>query len=140
MGKKVVLLALAGVMVFSVSAFAYGGPAKGRAAGNWGDRFQCFGPRMMWADSDGSRQDNRQRPQRRGNWRHDADTRVELPAEVTEKLTVLQRTHLEMRLALTEEEPDVDKARELFLKSQEIRNEIARWHFEQALDNFGKSE
>jgi hypothetical protein len=45
-----------------------------------------------------------------------------------------------MRLALTEEEPDVARARELFEKSQEIRNEIARWHFERALENFQKTE
>lgn len=144
MGKKVVLLALAGVLVFSVSAFAYGGPGKGPAVGNWGTGLQCFGPRMMWFDSDGSRQadrqENRNRVPRWGGWRQKTDARAELPAEITEKMTALQRTHLEMRLALTEETPDVEKARELFEKSRELRNEIARWHFDRALESFRKSE
>jgi hypothetical protein len=144
MGKKVVLLALAGVMVFSVAAFAYGGPFKGTAAGMWGERFQCFGPRMMWAGPEGGRpadrQENWQRGFRGGAWRQGAGTRVELPAEITAKMTELQRTHLEMRLALMQEDPDVTKARDLFGKSQEIRNEIAQWHFEQALEKLQKSE
>ncbi|MGC9372987.1 MAG: hypothetical protein ACP5DY_06665 [Thermovirgaceae bacterium] len=144
MGKKVVLLALVGVMVFSVAAFAHGGPVKGTAAGNRGERFQCYGPRMMWAGPEGGRmadrQGNWQRDSRGGALRQGADTRIELPAEITAKMTELQRTHLEMRLALMQEDPDVAKARELFGKSQEIRNEIAQWHFERALDELQKSE
>jgi hypothetical protein len=144
MSKKIVLLALAGVMVFSVSAFAYGGPGMGFLAGNWGDSAQCFGPGMMWSGIDGDRGTPRQggwhRDHRSGKLRQGADERVQLPAEITDKMTVLQRTHLEMRLALTEEKPDVARARELFEKSQEIRNEVARWHFERALENFQKTE
>ncbi len=144
MGKKVVLLALVGVMVFSVSAFAHGGSVMGMAGDNWGDRFQCFGPRMMWAGPEEGpavdRQGNWQRGFRGGAWRQDAGTRVELPAEIKAKMTELQRTHLEMRLALMQEDPDVAKARELFGKAQEIRNEVARWHFERALEELQKSE
>jgi hypothetical protein len=75
-----------------------------------------------------------------GALRQGVDGRVQLPAEITDKMVILQRTHLEMQLALTEEEPDVARARELFEKSQEIRNEIARWQFERVLENFQKSE
>ncbi|MGC9489810.1 MAG: hypothetical protein ACP5CD_01105 [Thermovirgaceae bacterium] len=148
MGKKAVLLALVGIMVFSVVAFAYGGPFQGAATGPWGKPFQCYGPSfgtgMMWDGPDGGRlayrQGNWQRGFRGGAWRQGVGTRVELPAEITAKMTELQRTHLEMRLALMQEDPDVTKARDLFGKSQEIRNEIAQWRFEQALKELQKSE
>jgi len=144
MSKKIVLLALAAVMVFSVSAFAQGGPGMGPMAGNWGDSAQFFGPGMMWSGFGAPWGMPGQGGWRMGPWsgalRQGAGEQVQLPAEITDKMVILQRTHLEMQLALTEEEPDVAKARELFEKSQEIRNEIARWQFERFLENFQKSE
>lgn len=144
MSKKIVLLALAAVMIFSVSAFAQGGPGMGPMAGDWGDSAQFFGPGMMWSGFGAPWGMPGQGGWRMGPWsgalRQGAGEQVQLPAEITDKMVILQRTHLEMQLALTEEEPDVAKARELFEKSQEIRNEIARWQFERFLENFQKSE
>ncbi len=144
MSKKIVLLALAAVMVFTVSAFAHGGPGMGPRAGDWGDSAQFFGPGMMWCGFGAGWGMPRQGGWHMGPWsgglRQGVDEQVQLPAEIIDKMAILQRTHLEMQLALTEEEPDVARARELFEKSQEIRNEIARWQFERVLENFQKSE
>jgi len=151
MGKKIVLLAIAGVLVISAAAFAHGGWGSrgGMHYGAWGNQALCpgpgygygsgYGPGMMWADpDDGSWQGFRQRSfgPRQG---YGSDGRVEFPAEITEKMRGLQRTHLEIRLALTEGTPDVQKARQLFERSQELRNELARWRFERYLENLEKT-
>ena len=64
--------------------------------------------------------------------------RVDYPKEILDKIGELQRTHLEMRLALTQEKPDLEKARSLFSRAQEIRNEISLWRFESYIESLKK--
>ena len=64
--------------------------------------------------------------------------KADMPQEIRVKMQELQRTHLEMRLALAQDKPDVDKARLLFGKTQKLHNELAKWRFEQYLETLAK--
>ncbi|NLO56488.1 MAG: hypothetical protein GX108_05480 [Thermovirga sp.] len=121
MKKRAVLLALAAVLAIGSAAYAYGGPYGSFGAGMGFDGF-C-GPRMM----------------HRGGYSRDRNVRkVDYPKEILDKMNELQRTRLEMRLALTQDEPDVNKAKLLFSKAQDIRNEISLWRFERYIESLKK--
>ncbi len=145
MGKRIVLLAMAGILVLSAAAFAHGGwgGRGGMHYGAWGSQALCpgygygpgYGSGMMWAAPNDGRWQRFRQGQLGPRKGYDSDRRVEFPEEITEKMRALQRTHLEIRLALTEDKPDAQKARQLFERSQELRNELARWRFERFLAN-----
>ncbi len=121
MNKKVVLLALVVVMMASTTALAFGGGMKD------------FGPRM---DFDGS---GRARMAQRCGFQRDRNVqKIDYPQEIQEQFRELRRTHLEMRLALAQDEPDIDKAKLLFEKARGIRNEIAKWRFERYIESLKK--
>ena len=90
MKKRAVLLALAAVLAIGSAAYAYGGSHGSFGGGMGFDRF-C-GPRMM---------------HRGGNFRDRNVQRVDYPKEILDKISELQRTHLEMRLALAQDEPRI---------------------------------
>jgi Spy/CpxP family protein refolding chaperone len=119
--KKVILLALVVVMMASTAALAFGGGMKD------------FGPRMDFDCSGSTRMVPRQGLQRDRNVQQ-----IEYPQEIQAQFSELRRTHLEMRLALAQEEPDIDKAKLLFEKAQGIRNEISKWRFERYIESLKK--
>ena len=121
MKKRAVLLALAAVLAIGSAAYAYGG-SHGSFGGGMGFDGFC-GPRMM---------------HRGGNFRDRNVQRVDYPKEILDKISELQRTHLEMRLALAQDEPDVNKAKLLFSKAQGIRNEISLWRSENYIESLKK--
>ncbi|HPD96710.1 MAG TPA: hypothetical protein PLP89_00155 [Synergistales bacterium] len=124
MNKKSILLALAAVFVIGSVAYAHGG-----GFGSMGG----FGPGM---DFDGSgraaKMGNRNLAMERNS------QNIQIPDEIRAKMQELQRTHLEMRLALTQEKPDVNKARLLFGKAQKLQNELSKWRFEEYVKTLSK--
>ncbi len=57
-----------------------------------------------------------------------------LPTEIRAKMENLRETNQELRTVMTAEKPDAAKARALYEKSEKLRQEIGRWHFEQRLE------
>lgn len=133
MKKRAVLLALAALLTIGTAAYAYGGPYGRFGPGMDGASYGRFGAGMGGGAFCGSRMSSR------GGYFRDRDTkRVDYPKEILDKIGELQRTHLEMRLALTQEKPDLEKARSLFSRAQEIRNEISLWRFESYIESLKK--
>lgn len=123
MNKKVLLLALAIVLAVGAAAYAHGGGFEGKGG---------FGP---WMDFDGSGQ---ARMGNRGDGIHRNAQEANVPQEIRDKMQELRRTNLEMRLALAQDKPDVNKARLLFGKTQKLHNELAKWRFESYLESLTK--
>ena len=134
-GAAVVVLVVAGV------AFAYG-PGMGRgvcgAAGGecvmaQGGASGCGGPcgfrgsrRMRSLDDGDCRFGGRKMMGRR-------EGRMDVPAELRTKMTEMEKTRLQLRLAMMENPVDQAKARDLFAKIQSLRSEMAAWRFERML-------
>ncbi|MDO9507857.1 MAG: hypothetical protein Q7I97_00720 [Thermovirgaceae bacterium] len=120
MKKRAVFIALAAIMVTGAAAYAFGGGMGG------------FGPGMDFDGSCGPKMGNRGfRMQRNAQ-------PIEFPKEISNKMQEMQRTNLEMRLALTKEKPDVNTARLLFGKAQKLQNELSKWRFERYLETLSK--
>jgi len=139
MNKKIILLALAGLLVVAGVAFAHGGgPARwmyqdGRFGGCWGG-----GPRWMHQDG----QFDGQGPL--GGMMYQKGLRGpgagpqalnNYPEDILKKMNDLRRTNLELHLALTDEKPDEGKIKRLFEKAEQLRKEIHTWRFEQFMKN-----
>ncbi|HPA59485.1 MAG TPA: hypothetical protein PLS21_04180 [Synergistales bacterium] len=121
MKKKAVLLALVAVFALGSLAYAHGGG------------FDAFGP-GMGPDCYG-----RHRMSQSGGPYSDRNVqKIEYPQEILDQMEELRRTHLEMRLELSQDEPDVEKARLLFKKAQGIRSEISNWRFESYIESLKK--
>jgi hypothetical protein len=60
------------------------------------------------------------------------------PVEVRDAARELERTRLELRLALTDEKVDAAKARALFEKQLSLADKIARWRFQEELKQAGQ--
>ena len=123
MKKRTVLLALAAVLVIGTAAYAHGGGFGGMGG---------FGPGMGFEGSDKAYQGNRS-----GGMHRNAQD-LQIPQEMKDKMQVMQRTNLEMRLALSQDKPDVNKARLLFGKFQKLQNEVSKWRFERYLETLSK--
>lgn len=126
MNKKVMLLALAIVLAVGAAAYAHGGDLPRMGGSGQGEYNQgvCQG--------DGNGRDDQGAGMHRGN------RNADMPQEMRTKMQELQRTNLEMRLALAQDKPDINKARLLFGKTQKIQNELGKWRFEQYLEKLSK--
>lgn len=60
-------------------------------------------------------------------------SRVEVPAEIAQKMRDLERAQLELRMLFLEDKVDQKKAKELHEKMISLRTDISRWQFEQRL-------
>jgi Spy/CpxP family protein refolding chaperone len=123
MKKRTVLLALAAVLVIGTAAYAHGGGFGGMGG---------FGPGMGFDGSDRVNTGNR------NNMMHRNAQDIQIPQDIKDKMQEMQRTNLEMRLALSQEKPDVNKARLLFGKVQKLQNELSKWRFERYLETISK--
>lgn len=126
MNKKVMLLALAIVLAVGAAAYAHGGGFPGMGGSGNGEYYQGGCQR------DGDERDAKGIGMYRG-YRN-----ADLPKDISVKMQELQRTNLEMRLALAQDKPDVNTARLLFGKTQKLHNELAKWRFEQYLETLSK--
>jgi hypothetical protein len=57
-----------------------------------------------------------------------------MPDELRKSMEAIHRTRLELRLALTDKPLDEDKVRQLHGKILKLHDEMARWRFEQTLE------
>lgn len=150
----VVSVAVLALVLVSGVAFAHGG-MWGRGDGG----FYCGGPGYMNSiDSDndgllmtrgyigqrgqrGQRVNSRQEDGFKGMY---GNTRgfwsQEIPDELKDQVTEMQKIRLEMRREMLEEEPDLDLIRQLQEKMQKGRNEISDWHFDNYLKSLNSSE
>lgn len=126
MNKKVMLLALAIVLAVGAAAYAHGGDL----------------PRMGGFGNDGYYHGECQREvderDVKGFGMYRGNLNADIPQDISVKMQKLRRTNLEMRLALAQDKPDVNKARLLFGKTQKLHNELARWRFERYLETLSK--
>jgi hypothetical protein len=140
MNKKIILLALVGLLVVAGAAFAHwGGPAPwmyqdGRFGGCRGGG---PGPRMYQDGQFGG-------GGLRGGAMYGENVRGmgagpqylnNYPEDILKKMNDLRRTNLELRLALIDEKPDEGEVRSLFEKAEQLRKEIHTWRFEQFMKN-----
>ncbi|HDQ92928.1 MAG TPA: hypothetical protein ENN89_02295 [Synergistetes bacterium] len=124
MNKKAILLALAAVFVIGSVAYAHGGGFGGMEGFAQGMGFDGSGRMAKIGNRNPAVHRNAQE--------------IQVPDEIRDKMRELQRTNLEMRLALTQEKPDVNKARLLFGQAQKLQNELSRWRFEEYVKTLGK--
>lgn len=127
MKKRTVLLALAAVLLIGTVAYAHGG-----GFGGMGGMGVFGGPGMGFEGSGKGYQGNRS-----GGMHWNAQD-LQIPQEMKDKMQEMQRTNLEMRLALSQDKPDVNKARLLFGKFQKLQNEVSKWRFERYLETLSK--
>ena len=96
MNRKSVFLALAAVLVIGAAAYAHGGAGfPGMGGFGHGEYHQ------------GERQGNGDGRDGKGVGMHRGNRNEEMPQEISVKMQELQRTNLEMRLALAQDKPDV---------------------------------
>ena len=126
MNKKVALLALAIVLVVGAAAYAHGGGSQGMGGFGQGEYYQG----EFHGDGNGRNS--------QGDAIHRGNRNAEVPQEIRTKMQELRRTNLEMRLALAQDKPDVNKARLLFGKTQKLHNELSKWRFEQYIGSLSK--
>ncbi|HOM31182.1 MAG TPA: hypothetical protein PKY69_06815 [Acetomicrobium flavidum] len=123
------LLVLVGSSAF---AFYGSGPRHMWGAG-WGGPMMwdgwCAGPGYMFGGP-GWYEDGNVGP--KGEFRK-FPSRVEVPAEIAQKMRDLERAQLELRMLFLEDKVDQKKAKELHEKMISLRTDISRWQFEQRL-------
>jgi hypothetical protein len=144
----VVSVAVLALVLVSGVALAHGGMwDRGRGG------FYCGGPGYMNSidsDNDGSlmtrgyrgqRMDSRQEDGFKGMYGNTRGFRSqEIPDELKDQVTEMQKIRLDMRREMLEEEPDLDLMKQLHEKMQEVRNEISDWHFDNYLKSLNSSE
>lgn len=126
--KRVIVLSAIAIMAFGAIAYAHGGwgwgysPMMGMGMHGpmWGQAMRG-GPGYAPCGGQGFR-----KQAIAGGWES-------APEEIQARMKTLQRTRLELSLALTEEPVDTKKVTELHEKVLKLHSEMARWHFEQTL-------
>ncbi len=144
----VVSVAVLALVLVSGVVFAHGGMSDSGRGG-----YDCDGPRYMNrvnSDNDGSRMTRGSRGQRMDSKQEDGfkgmygNTRgfrsQDIPDQLKDQVTEMQKIHLDMRREMLEKEPDLDLMRQLHEKMQDIRNDISDWHFDNYLESLKSSE
>ncbi|MDT8285395.1 MAG: hypothetical protein RQ767_07685 [Thermovirgaceae bacterium] len=132
MNKRSVFLALAAVLVVSAAAYAHGGGFPGMGG------FEGMGGYGHGEYHRGECQRDGDEGDARGSGIYRGGLNAEVPQDVRDRMQELRRTHLEMRLALSQDKPDVNTARLLFGKAQKLQNEIAKWRFEKYMETLSR--
>ncbi|MBN1333948.1 MAG: hypothetical protein JW971_09315 [Synergistales bacterium] len=141
MKKTIITLAVIGVLIVAVAAFAHGDYRGrgyfGRSCTMGGSEYMRgpgyrMGPEdgHMWrSENDGLR--------RSGAGRH-WDQRNNVPSNMVEKMNEMKKLNLQMRMEFLEDEPDRNKLMELHNRIQDLRREMVDRHFREYVEGLGK--
>lgn len=143
MKARILVLSAAAVFLLATSALAWGG--RGRA--DFGGGCPMFsGPSMDGCSMMGGPMGEREVMRGQGGpmcgqgFRGRGMAGREVPAEIRAKMTEMMRTRYEMKLALLDEKPDRGKITALFEKGLALRNELAKWRFEQRMNSLSEKK
>ena len=140
MKKILITLAVIGILIVGAAAFAHGGYSN---KGFNGTGCDAYGSRHMRAPGYhmGHGYEHMWRGEtdvlRRSGPGHHWSQGRNFPSDMIAKMNEIEKLHLQMRMEFFEEEPDREKLMELHNRIQDLRREMADWHFREYLERLG---